>query len=77
MAVVKPASNGVVTIGDVKTTKKVYKLWKNGAAAIWLGPLGARVLTDREDRGTRPWVPPPPTPKPRAVSPLPLAPLDR
>ena len=32
VAVVKPASNGVVTIGDVKTTKKVYKLWKNGAA---------------------------------------------
>lgn len=54
-----------------------FTVWKNGAAAIWLGPLGARVLTDRENRGTRPWVPPPPTPKPRAVSPLPLAPLDR
>lgn len=31
VSVVKPTSNGVVTIGDVKTTKKVYKLWKDGA----------------------------------------------
>ena len=54
-----------------------FTVWKNGAVAIWLEPLGARVLTDRENRGTRPWVPPPPTPKPRAVSPLPLAALDR
>ena len=32
VSAIKPTSNGVVTIGDVKTTKKVYKLWKNGAA---------------------------------------------
>ena len=32
MSVVNRTTNGVVTIGDVKTTKKVYRLWKNGAA---------------------------------------------
>lgn len=32
VSVIKPASNGVITIGDVKTTNKVYRLWKNGAA---------------------------------------------
>jgi competence protein ComEC len=43
-----------------------------GAIAIWLEPKGARIVTDRELRGERPWVwPPPPqaAPAPR----LPLA----
>ena len=31
VSVVNPTKNGVVTIGDVKTTKKVHRLWKDGA----------------------------------------------
>jgi len=42
-----------------------FTVWRYGAAAIWLDPGGARVLTDRAERGTRPWVPPPPTPRKR------------
>jgi competence protein ComEC len=42
-----------------------FTVWRDGAAAIWLDPGGARVLTDRAERGTRPWVPPPPTPRSR------------
>jgi competence protein ComEC len=53
-----------------------FTVWRDGAVAIWLEPNGARVLTDREDRGDRPWVPPPPKPRPRPVSNLPVAPVD-
>jgi competence protein ComEC len=53
-----------------------FTVWKDGPVAVWLEPHGARVLTDREDRGERPWVPPPPKPRPRPVSNLPLAPVD-
>jgi competence protein ComEC len=52
-----------------------FTVWKDGSVAIWLEPHGARVLTDREDRGDRPWVPPPPKPRPRPVSNLPMAPV--
>ncbi len=45
-----------------------FTVWRDGSVAIWLDPGGARVLTDRAERGTRPWVPPPPTPRSR-VSP--------
>jgi competence protein ComEC len=38
-----------------------FTVWRDGAVAIWLDPGGARVLTDRAERGARPWVPPPPT----------------
>ena len=41
-----------------------FTVWRDGPAAIWLEPHGARVLTDREDRGERPWVPPPPDHRP-------------
>lgn len=34
-----------------------FTVWRNGAVAIWLEPGGARILTDREERGDRPWVP--------------------
>ena len=34
-----------------------FTVWREGAAAIWLEPGGARILTDRADRGDRPWVP--------------------
>jgi competence protein ComEC len=45
-----------------------FTVWRDGAVAIWLDPGSARVLTDRAERGARPWVPPPPTPRSR-VSP--------
>ncbi len=54
-----------------------FTVWKDGAAAIWLGPLGAFVLTDRAARGDRPWVAPPPKPRRRPISTLPTAPVDR
>ncbi|HEX3991513.1 MAG TPA: ComEC/Rec2 family competence protein [Acetobacteraceae bacterium] len=54
-----------------------FTVWRDGAVAIWLEPHGARVLTDREYRGARPWVIPPPKPRARPVSNLPIAPLDR
>ena len=53
-----------------------FTVWRDGAVAIFLGPNGARVVTDRETRGDRPWVPPPPKPRPPPVSDLPNAPLD-
>lgn len=46
-----------------------FTVWRDGAVAIWLDPGGARVLTDRGERGTRPWVPPPPTPHHYYVAP--------
>jgi competence protein ComEC len=42
-----------------------FTVWRDGPVAIWLDPGGARVLTDRAERGARPWVPPPPTPRSR------------
>ena len=37
-----------------------FDLWRNGAYAIWLDSARVRVLSDRDARGNRPWVPPPP-----------------
>jgi competence protein ComEC len=54
-----------------------FTVWKDGPVAIWLEPEGVRVLTDRQDRGERPWVPPPPKPRRHPVPNLPMAPLDR
>ncbi|MBN8929484.1 MAG: ComEC/Rec2 family competence protein [Rhodospirillales bacterium] len=42
-----------------------FTVWREGATAIWLEPTGVRLLTDRADRGTRPWVPPVPQPHAR------------
>jgi competence protein ComEC len=42
-----------------------FSVWRNGAHAIWLGPGGVRILSDRAVRGERPWVPPLPTPRAR------------
>ncbi|MBS0644448.1 MAG: ComEC/Rec2 family competence protein [Proteobacteria bacterium] len=53
-----------------------FTVWRDGSAAIWLETHGARVLTDREVRGDRPWVPPPPRPRTQAPSTLPPAALD-
>ena len=44
-----------------------FTVWRQGATAIWLDPDGARVLTDRAERGAQPWVPPPPVPRGRAA----------
>jgi competence protein ComEC len=43
-----------------------FTVWRFGSAAIWLDKGGARVLTDRWERGDRPWVQP--LPKPRRVA---------
>jgi len=45
-----------------------FTVWRDGPAAIWMEPHGARVLTDRQERGNRPWVPPPPKPRSRPAS---------
>ncbi len=37
-----------------------FDLWRDGAYAIWLDRGGVRVLSDRDYRGARPWVPPSP-----------------
>ncbi len=37
-----------------------FDLWRNGAHAVWIGRDGVRVVSDREVRGERPWVPPDP-----------------
>jgi competence protein ComEC len=50
-----------------------FTVWREGAQAIWLGPDGARVLSDRAVRGDRPWVPRPPAAAARARVVLPMA----
>jgi competence protein ComEC len=40
-----------------------FSVWRDGAHAAWLEPTGSRVLSDRDARGARPWVPPPPRPR--------------
>lgn len=37
-----------------------FSVWREGAHAVWLDPDGVRVLSDRDVRGDRPWVPPAP-----------------
>jgi competence protein ComEC len=54
-----------------------FTVWRNGSAAIWLEPGGARIVTDRSERGDRPWVPPPPRPRKAPTPVLPAAPVDR
>ncbi|MEA2770664.1 MAG: competence protein ComEC [Acetobacteraceae bacterium] len=54
-----------------------FTVWRYGSTAIWLDRDGARVLTDRTERGDRPWVPPPPRPRKPAAPSLPSAAIDR
>jgi competence protein ComEC len=54
-----------------------FTVWRYGSAAIWLDRNGARVLTDRWDRGDRPWVQPVPKPRKAAAPVLPPAAIDR
>ena len=37
-----------------------FTVWRDGAQAVWLRDGAATVLSDREARGDRPWVPPSP-----------------
>jgi len=53
-----------------------FTVWRYGSAAIWLDADGARVITDRAERGDRPWVPPLPKPREAAVPMLPAAAVD-
>jgi competence protein ComEC len=50
-----------------------FTVWRYGGAAIWLDGDHVRILTDRTERGDRPWVPPVPKPKAAPVPTLPLA----
>ncbi len=52
-----------------------FSVWRDGAHSVWIEAGGVRVLSDRADRGARPWVPPLPTPR-RVVPNLPMAPSD-
>ena len=52
-----------------------FTVWRDGAHAVWVRRDGPVVLSDRADRGARPWVPPPPTPR-RVVPNLPMAPAE-
>ena len=54
-----------------------FTVWRDGSAAIWLERDGARVVTDRAERGDRPWVPAPPKPHKTPVPTLPPAEIDR
>jgi competence protein ComEC len=50
-----------------------FTVWRDGAQAIWLDVPGARVVSDRAERGVRPWVPPPPAPVVHTDVDLPMA----
>ncbi len=52
-----------------------FTVWRDGAHAVWLSRGTATVLSDRAERGHRPWVPPPPVPAASRTS-LPLAQQD-
>jgi competence protein ComEC len=40
-----------------------FDVWRDGAHAIWLDATGPRIVSDRDFRGVRPWVPRPPVPR--------------
>ena len=49
-----------------------FSVWRDGAHAVWIEPGGVRVISDRQARGDRPWVPPLPVPRPQIPA-LPMA----
>ncbi len=49
-----------------------FSVWRDGAQAVWLTRSGPFVLSDRAERGNRPWVPGPPMPRSAAPN-LPMA----
>ncbi len=50
-----------------------FTVWRDGAASVRLASDHVVIETDRSWRGARPWVPPPPVPRARARSTLPVA----
>jgi competence protein ComEC len=46
--------------GDGPLVVDRFDLWRDGAYAVWLDPHGVRIVSDRDARGARPWVPPAP-----------------
>ncbi len=77
--------NGIVLLVSAEPARDVcprgtryldrFSVWRDGSIAVWLTAAGPVVLTDREWRGTRPWVPPIPTPR-RVAPSLPMAEVD-
>jgi competence protein ComEC len=45
-----------------------FTVWREGAIAIWLDGPAATIVTDRAERGARPWVPPSPEARPRRAN---------
>jgi len=50
-----------------------FTVWRDGPVAVWLNPDGPVVLTDRQERGDRPWVPPKPVARAQTGGDLPMA----
>lgn len=46
-----------------------FSVWRDGPHAAWFARDGVRVVSDRQWRGARPWVPPPPVPRAREEAP--------
>ncbi len=61
--------------GTVPVVADRFSVWREGAHAIWLEPGGARVLSDRAERGERVWMPRP-TPRNRLPPGLVVAPAE-
>jgi competence protein ComEC len=51
-----------------------FSTWRDGALAVWAGDGAARVVTDRDVRGDRPWVPPRPVPRWARATEMPASP---
>jgi competence protein ComEC len=42
--------------GDAGQKIDRFSVWRDGAFAVWLNAGGVRIVSDRTDRGARPWV---------------------
>ena len=58
--------------GACRTLPRIdrFTVWREGAQAVWIGPDGVTVRSDRDERGVRPWIP---VPGKRRVPALPMA----
>jgi competence protein ComEC len=54
-----------------------FTVWRYGSVAVWLDQDAAHFVTDRSERGDRPWVPPLPQPRKGPAPTLPPAAVDR
>ena len=52
-----------------------FTVWRDGAHLVWFSADRLVVLSDRANRGERPWVPPPPVAR-RVIPNLPMAPVE-